>query len=137
MSHFFSSIFRTNCYLYKLGRIPSSLATLRPVLTQTVLAWFNAFKLTNSWKYIWVMHKNKKTTKKVVDYLHFCYHYLVISLASPRGLCQPRLRAILSSFAGAQDRFVALSVQAISNCLVEPSGVLEAPCGETTKQKTT
>ena len=38
------------------------------------------------------------------------------------GMCQPRLKAILPSFANAQDRFTSLRVQASSACLVEPCG---------------
>ena len=43
------------------------------------------------------------------------------------GMCQPSLRAILPSFASAQDRFTLLRDQASSACLVEPKRVLISP----------
>ena len=42
-------------------------------------------------------------------------------------MCQPSLRAILPSFASAQDRFTLLRDQASSACLVEPKRVLISP----------
>ena len=39
-------------------------------------------------------------------------------------MCQPSLRAILPSFASAQDRFTLLRDQASSTCLVEPKQAL-------------
>ena len=52
-------------------------------------------------------------------------------------MCRPRLRAILSSFAGAQDRFDSLSVQPSNARLVEPSGVLDVPRAGIKNEKAT